>query len=120
MEDTRKTLEDLKEDQRKVEIESGEVDESLKELATMKASSHAKTAEITEKALFLRQKKDKLDAKCKTFASKLLSNNDDLKILDEDLASQLDLLNSFKADLQTLESKAREMSEELVPEDSLA
>ena len=122
MEDTRKTLEDLMEDQRKVEIESGEVDESFKELATKKASSHAKTAEITEKALFLRQKKDKLDAKCKTFASKLLSNNDDLKILEEDLASQLDLLHSCKTDLQTLESKARELSEgtELVPEDSLA
>jgi len=120
MEDTRKTLENLMEDQRNIDTESEQVDESFKELAAKKASSHAKTAEITEKALLLRQKKDKLDAKCRTFASKLLSNNDDLKTLDEDLASQLDLLNSFKADLQTLESKAREMSEELVPEDSLA
>jgi len=120
MEDTRKTLENLMEDQMNIDTESEQVDESFKELAAKKASSHAKTAEITEKALLLRQKKDKLDAKCRTFASKLLSNNDDLKTLDEDLASQLDLLNSFKADLQTLESKAREMSEELVPEDSLA
>jgi len=122
MEDTRKTLEGLMEDQKNVEIESEKADESFKELATEKVSSHAKTAEITEKALLLRKKKDKLNAKCKELASKLLSNNDDLKILDEDLASQLDLLNSCKADLQTLESKAREMSEgtELVPEDSLA
>ena len=122
MEDTRKTLESLMEDQRNIDTESEQVDESFKELAAKKASSHAKTAEITEKALLLRQKKDKLDAKCKAFASKLLSNNDDLRILDEDLASQVDLLNSCKADLQTLELKARELSEgtELVPEDSLA
>merc|ERR1719320_887418 len=85
MEDTRKTLENLMEDQRNIDIESEQVDESFKELATEKVSSHAKTAEITEKALLLRKKKDKLDAKCKEFASKLLSNNDDLKILVEDL-----------------------------------
>merc|ERR1719320_1878262 len=49
MEDTRKTLENLMEDQRNINIESEQVDESFKELAAKKASSHAETAEITEK-----------------------------------------------------------------------